>query len=69
MVKSVRDHLIEAGVKNLKEYGYPDVSTSNILVDEIYVAFFRSMLNDNLGFRADVDRAVRELLSETEPSE
>lgn len=67
MVKSVRDHLIKAGVKNLKEYGYPDVSTSNILVDEIYVAFFRSMLNDNLGFRADVDRAVRELLSETEP--
>ena len=67
-MKSVRDHLIGAGVKNLKEYGYPDVSTSNILVDEIYVAFFRSMLDANLGLRADVDRAVRELLSETEPS-
>lgn len=58
----IRAKLIAAGVKNLKEFGYPNVDTSNILTDEIYKRFFISMLKDNLG--QGVDKQINELLSE-----
>jgi len=31
----IREHLLKAGVKNLKEFGYPEVTTETILTDEI----------------------------------
>lgn len=37
--------LIEAGIRNLKEFGYPSVNAENILTDEIYKAFFKRMLD------------------------
>lgn len=46
---NIRNKLIAAGVKNLQEYGYPGVTADNIMSDQIYSAFFLSMLNDNLG--------------------
>lgn len=52
---SVRDKLIAAGVRNLKEYGYPAVDAENILTDEIYSGFFKSMLEDNLGQGFDTE--------------
>lgn len=45
----IRDKLLSAGVRNLKEFGYPDVTKENILTDAIYSAFFKSMLEDNMG--------------------
>lgn len=58
----MRDRLIKAGVRNLKEFGYPHVDEKNILTDDIYKQFFISMLNDNLGKGADKD--IKALLSE-----
>lgn len=58
----MRQKLITAGIKNLKEYGYPGVTEENILTDDIYKAFFKSMLNDNLGKGAD--NAIKSLLAE-----
>lgn len=58
----MRDKLIAAGVKNLKTYGYPNVSPENILTDQIYSAFFRSMLEDNKG--RGVDPHIDALLAE-----
>lgn len=40
----MENKLIEAGVRNLKEFGYPSVNAENILTDEIYKAFFERML-------------------------
>lgn len=54
--------LVTAGVKNLREFGYPDVNAENILTDKIYSAFFKSMLNDNLGKGYDKD--INALLEE-----
>lgn len=51
--KELRQALLEAGVRNLKEFGYPKVSTDNIISDRVYRGFFRSMLNDNMGQGAD----------------
>ena len=40
--------LINAGIRNLKEFGYPDVDSKNILVDYVYSQFFLSMLKETL---------------------
>jgi hypothetical protein len=60
--EAIKEHLIKAGVKNLEEFGYPDVNTENVLADEVYKEFFKSMLHDNLGHRKDIDSVILELL-------
>ena len=64
--EQIRDHLLKAGVKNLKEFGYPYVTTETILTDEVYKVFFKSMLNDNLGNGKQVDEVINQLLSDVE---
>ena len=58
----MKDKLISAGVKNLHAYGYPEFNKDNILTDQIYKAFFASMLKDNKGNGKDIDKAIDELL-------
>jgi hypothetical protein len=58
----MKDKLISAGVKNLHAYGYPECNKDNILTDQIYKAFFASMLKDNKGNGKDIDKAIDELL-------
>lgn len=41
----VRNAFIKSGVLNLKKYGYPNVNAKNLMIDEIYGAFFASMLD------------------------
>ncbi len=47
-MSAIRSAIIAAGVKNLKKFGYPGVTESNILADRIYRAFFRKMLEDRV---------------------
>jgi hypothetical protein len=62
--KQIKEHLIKAGVKNLKEFGYPNVTIDNILTDEVYKGFFKNMLNDNKGkSTSQVDKVINELLN------
>lgn len=62
--QQIKDHLLNAGVKNLKEFGYPDADTKNILTDLIYAAFFKSMLEENKGVSTEqVDEVIDELLT------
>jgi hypothetical protein len=58
----MRDKLIAAGVRNLKEFGYPNANAKNILTDMIYSSLFKAMLEDNLGMGAD--DAIIALLAE-----
>ena len=63
----IRVKLIAAGVKNLITFGYPEVNQENILTDEVYKAFFESMLEDNIGqSNAQVDAVIAVLLKEIE---
>ena len=64
--EQIREHLLKAGVKNLKEFGYPEVTTKTILTDEVYKIFFKSMLEDNLGNGNQVDEVINQLLSKVE---
>lgn len=64
-IAAVREKLIAAGVKNLKEFGYPAVTPENILTDYIYRAFFKSMLKENRGVAGEaVDSVIDKLLAE-----
>jgi len=62
--EKVRQSLIKAGVKNLRVFGYSTVNEDNILVDPIFAAFFKKMLEDNLGQGggAIVDDTIHELI-------
>lgn len=63
----VREHLIKAGIKNLNEFGYPNVTEQNMLTDFVYAKMFQSMLKENLGqSNMIVDMAIEELLKEIE---
>lgn len=64
---NIEDRLIAAGVRNLKEYGYPGVTAENICTDYVFKAFFVAMLNDNLGQGDEVvDHAIRNLIKRCE---
>jgi hydroxylamine reductase (hybrid-cluster protein) len=64
--KVIRTKLIQAGIKNLKEFGYPHADESNIFTDMIYSQMFASMLDDesNVGLSRDVDAVREELKAE-----
>lgn len=62
MSQAVKDKLVIAGIRNLKEFGYPNVNAGNILTDYVYAPLFKSMLEDNRGKGADAE--IDELLAE-----
>ena len=67
---TIKQKLIEAGVKNLQEFGYPYVTVENILTDLVYSGFFASMLKDNLGNgNKQTDEVINELLAEIDKNQ
>ncbi len=61
----IKEKLIQAGIRNLKEFGYPSVTPENIFTDIIYSGMFKSMLNDNKDKSTSlVDDCIDELLSQ-----
>ncbi len=65
----MRDCLIAAGVKNLKDFGYPFANAKNILTNKIYAAFFKSMLesDENITSNTTLEKVRITLLNELEP--
>ncbi len=63
-----RQQLIEAGVNNLKEFGFPDANKDNILSDAVYARFFGRMLLDSKEKHpeaaADIDAVAAQLCEE-----
>jgi hypothetical protein len=60
----IKEKLIKTGVKNLKEFGYPDCNEANILKDDVYKIFFKGMLDENLGQGKSIDEAINEIVKE-----
>jgi hypothetical protein len=58
----IKDRLILAGVRNLKEFGYPTVTKENILTDYVFSQFFLAMLQDNRGSNELINKAIDELI-------
>lgn len=42
--------IINSAVKNLKDYGYRNVTPQNIIIDKIYSTLFKEMLTQNKGY-------------------
>jgi hypothetical protein len=66
--ENIKKSIVVSGVKNLKEYGYSEVTEDNIITDVVYSGFFKSMLKDNLGQSGNgaVEEVIQELLDEIE---
>jgi len=43
----MQKQIVENGVQNLKEFGYPNVDKKNIFTDSIYNPFFVHMLKES----------------------
>lgn len=63
----MRDKIIAAGVRNLKEFGYPGVNSENIITDPIYSTYFKNMLNDNMGL--GFDNVIKSILTDIDGAE
>jgi hypothetical protein len=66
----MKQRLLSAGVRNLREFGYELATEETILTDELYKEFFREML---LAVQIshpskDVIAAVEELMNEMFPA-
>lgn len=60
----MRSEIVNNCVKNIKEFGYPNVDSKNIFTDVIYSKFFKSILEQNLGVDDFLDCAINDLLKE-----
>lgn len=60
----MKDKLIAAGVRNLREFGYPKCDEKNILTDYVYASFFLRMLHDNKGRDVAIDKVINGLIAE-----
>ncbi len=60
--------LIENGIKNLKEFGYPDVNKENILTDYVYSKMFLGMLKENLGNGSQIDVVINSIIDKINKS-
>lgn len=55
--QKIRAKLINGGVRALREFGYPDVRSDNIMTDYIYRRFFETQLENT---KADLERLASE---------
>jgi len=61
---TIREKLINAGLRNLKEFGYPAVTSENILTDFIYSRMFKSMLEEHRGTgKVEAELLIKEIES------
>lgn len=68
----MRDRIIQAGVKHLREFGYPTCDATSILTDPLYRAFFRSMVEGTLDEAAkggSIEKACKGVLAEIDEAD
>lgn len=67
MNPAIRQKLIKAGIRNLKEFGCPAFTDENILTDMIYSQLFDGMLRDREGYgKSEADELRKEIARSTE---
>lgn len=64
MSNIIKKLIIKKGVKNLRQYGFVQVTSQSILHNRIHALFFREMLKDNLGKQPEIDSDVQQLIQE-----
>jgi hypothetical protein len=61
----MKKNLISRGVRGLKAFGFPNVNTKKILIDNVYKEFFKKMLEElkRKGQGQETDKIIDELLT------
>ena len=62
--QTIKQQIISAGIKKLEDFGNENVTSENIIQDKIFSAFFKRMLESNLGEDPVFDIVINELLEE-----
>jgi len=64
--EKIKELILEYGVNQLKEFGYPDVTSETILTDKIYKRFFKPMLMDLIDNNEgdESNEVIKELISD-----
>lgn len=63
--ENIRSQIIKNAVINMHEFGYEYANEENIINDEVYSIFFKSMLQNNLGKASKrIDEVIVELIGE-----
>lgn len=57
-----KEKLLEIGVDKLKNYGFVNVTKSNVFEDEVYRYHFKKFMSFLLGQNEDLDKSIKELL-------
>lgn len=57
-----KEQLLEIGVDKLKNYGFVNVTKSNVFEDEVYCYHFKKFMSFLLGQNEDLDKSIKELL-------
>lgn len=64
-LEEIRSALLSAGVRSLREFGYPGVTEQNILTDRIYSQFFLRLLRDSSSpHGSEVHAVIEKLIQE-----
>lgn len=64
--EDIRTRLLAAGVRHLKDLNFIGIDTTLILTDRLYMAFFRSFIDELKGRSPNVDQIINELKKELE---
>lgn len=65
-LSAAQNRIVDAGVLNLKQFGYPSVNADNIFTDRVFRELFVGMLKDNLGRGADAE--LNDLIARCDPA-
>lgn len=48
-LKNYRNAMIDGAVRNIREFGYPDVNTENVFSEYVYSKLFEGMVEQTIG--------------------
>lgn len=64
-MKYSKDKLLDIGIKKLKNFGFVNVTRTNIFEDEVYMYYFKRFMVFLKGKSEELDRLIDELFSLT----
>jgi hypothetical protein len=62
-MKYTKDKLLDIGIKKLKNFGFVNVTKTNIFEDEVYLYYFKRFMVFLKGKSEELDRSIEELFS------
>ena len=63
MTKYSKDKLLDIGIKKLKNFGFVNVTKTNVFEDEVYKYHLKRFMTFLKGKNEDLDQAIDELMS------